>query len=93
MPDTWCPCLLQYAFLKVGLLRPKKVKMTILNNITSILKPGRATLLLGPPAAGKSTLLKALSGKLVPHGLKVRRRLQGLCAALVGGQQSTVCPQ
>ena len=72
MPQLLCPCLLQYAFLKVGLLRPKKVKMTILNNITSILKPGRATLLLGPPAAGKSTLLKALSGKLAPHGLKVR---------------------
>eukprot|EP00891_Asterochloris_glomerata_P005114 jgi/Astpho2/5114/Aster-06326 len=63
--------VLEYAFLKVGLLRPRKVKMTILNNITSVLKPGRATLLLGPPAAGKSTLLKALSGKLAPHGLKI----------------------
>ena len=79
MPHILYPCLLQYAFLRVGLLRPKKVKMTILNNITSILKPGRATLLLGPPAAGKSTLLKALSGKLAPHGLKVRGKLQGLC--------------
>ena len=45
--------------------------MAILNSMSSIIRPGRATLLLGPPGAGKSTLLKAMAGKLSPHGLKV----------------------
>ena len=45
--------------------------MAILNSMSSIIKPGRATLVLGPPGAGKSTLLKAMAGKLSPHGLKV----------------------
>lgn len=30
------------------------------------------TLLLGPPASGKSTLLKALSGRLHPSGLNIQ---------------------
>ena len=47
--------------------------MDILSNISSVIQPGRTTLLLGPPAAGKSTLLKALAGKLArERGLKVR---------------------
>ena len=55
------------------MLRPHKRKMAILNGISSVLQPGRMTLLLGPPAAGKSTLLKALAGKLVyERSLKVR---------------------
>lgn len=53
--------------------------MAILNNMSSIIKPGRATLVLGPPGAGKSTLLKAMAGKLSPHGLKVG--LTPSCAA------------
>ena len=39
-------------------------KVHILENVSSVLKPGRITLLLGPPGAGKSTLLRALSGQL-----------------------------
>ena len=66
------PCLcVQWAFLKLHILRVRKVKMAILSNMSSIVKPGRATLVLGPPGAGKSTLLKALAGKLKPDGLKV----------------------
>ena len=53
--------------------------MAILNNMSSIIRPGRATLVLGPPGAGKSTLLKAMAGKLSPHGLKVG--LPPSCAA------------
>uniref|UniRef100_F6GUS2 ABC transporter domain-containing protein n=1 Tax=Vitis vinifera TaxID=29760 RepID=F6GUS2_VITVI len=48
----------------VGLFRPKRYSLTILNSISGVVKPGRMTLLLGPPGAGKSTLLLALSGKL-----------------------------
>ena len=65
---------MQYAFIKARLLRPEKRKMAILNDVSSVIRPGRTTLLLGPPAAGKSTLLKALAGKLGHEGgLKVSR--------------------
>lgn len=62
---------MQWVFLKLHILRVRKVKMAILNDMSSILKPGRATLVLGPPGAGKSTLLKAMAGKLDHHGLQV----------------------
>ncbi|XP_020688883.1 ABC transporter G family member 44 [Dendrobium catenatum] len=41
-----------------------KRPITILNDISGIIKPRRLTLLLGPPASGKTTLLLALAGKL-----------------------------
>ncbi|XBI06754.1 ABC transporter G family member 51 [Aegilops tauschii subsp. strangulata] len=46
------------------LLCPNKHKLTILDDVSGIVRPGRMTLLLGPPASGKSTLLLALAGKL-----------------------------
>ncbi|XP_077242370.1 pleiotropic drug resistance protein 1-like [Tasmannia lanceolata] len=42
----------------------KKKPLSILKDISGIIKPGRMTLLLGPPGSGKTTLLKALAGKL-----------------------------
>lgn len=45
-------------------------KFKVLDGISGVLVPGRLTLLLGPPSCGKSTLLKALAGKL-DGGLKV----------------------
>ncbi|KAL9235362.1 hypothetical protein vseg_010125 [Gypsophila vaccaria] len=44
--------------------RPQRRSLRILKNVSGVLKPGRMTLLLGPPGGGKSTLLLALSGKL-----------------------------
>ncbi|KAG2491996.1 hypothetical protein HYH03_009726 [Edaphochlamys debaryana] len=38
----------------------------ILDAGSGVLRPGRMTLLLGPPGSGRSTLLKALAGQLVP---------------------------
>ncbi|CAM6028215.1 unnamed protein product [Sphagnum balticum] len=49
---------------KFHLLRTKKRVLTILDNVSGIIKPGRLTLLLGPPSSGKTTLLLALAGKL-----------------------------
>ncbi|KAF3968871.1 hypothetical protein CMV_007280 [Castanea mollissima] len=49
---------------KLMIIRPKKHSLTILNNVSGEVKPGRMTLLLGPPGSGKSTLLLALAGKL-----------------------------
>ncbi len=46
--------------------------LTFLLSHSGTLRPGRLTLLLGPPSSGKSTLLKALSDKLGNSGLEVR---------------------
>ena len=47
-------------------------KLHVLRGLSGELKPGRLALLLGPPASGKSTLLKALGGRLKHSGLQVR---------------------
>ncbi|KAL0348159.1 UNVERIFIED_CONTAM: Pleiotropic drug resistance protein 3 [Sesamum angustifolium] len=36
----------------------------IIKDVSGVVRPGRITLLLGPPGCGKTTLLKALSGNL-----------------------------
>ncbi|KAG5404800.1 hypothetical protein IGI04_010919 [Brassica rapa subsp. trilocularis] len=46
------------------IMKTRKHKLTILKDISGIIKPGRMTLLLGPPGSGKSNLLLALAGKL-----------------------------
>jgi ABC-type hemin transport system ATPase subunit len=41
------------------------------------------TLLLGPPQSGKSTVLKALSGRLHPSGLNIQGNVSCASAALL----------
>lgn len=48
----------------------QETKIIIIKDVSDVIKPGRMTLLLGPPGSGKTTLLLALSGKL-SHSLKV----------------------
>ncbi|XP_061365064.1 pleiotropic drug resistance protein 1-like isoform X2 [Gastrolobium bilobum] len=57
-------------FASLHILSGKKKHVTILKDVSGIIKPRRMTLLLGPPSSGKTTLLLALSGKLDPN-LKV----------------------
>ncbi|KAL5700652.1 drug-responsive transcription factor pdr3 [Ranunculus cassubicifolius] len=45
-------------------IRSQDAKIKIIKDVRGIIKPGRMTLLLGPPGCGKTTLLLALSGKL-----------------------------
>lgn len=54
----------------IGLIPSKKRNVKILQSISGIIKPSRMTLLLGPPGAGKTSLLLALAGKL-DHDLNV----------------------
>jgi ABC-type multidrug transport system fused ATPase/permease subunit len=58
--------LLGLAGVNLGKRRP----LHILKNVSGAVRPSRMTLLLGPPASGKTTLLLALAGKLDP-GLEV----------------------
>eukprot|EP01018_Ginkgo_biloba_P026509 Gb_37006 [translate_table: standard] len=46
------------------LYKSNKKTLNILHDVSGVIKPGRMTLLLGPPASGKTTLLLALAGKL-----------------------------
>ena len=64
-----------------GLFKNAKHKYTLLDNISGAIKPGRMTLLLGPPGAGKSTLLKTLANKMKHEGCDVRSLL---CSSLIG---------
>ncbi|XP_074570849.1 ABC transporter G family member 36-like isoform X2 [Curcuma longa] len=45
-------------------LPSRKRPLSILHDVSGIIKPRRMTLLLGPPGSGKTTLLLALAGKL-----------------------------
>ncbi|CAN4076596.1 unnamed protein product [Withania somnifera] len=45
------------------ILQSRKKPLPILHDVSGIIKPGRMTLLLGPPSSGKTTLLLGLAGK------------------------------
>ncbi|XP_024964759.1 pleiotropic drug resistance protein 1-like isoform X3 [Cynara cardunculus var. scolymus] len=56
--------ILQGSLNFLHLLPSRKKTFPILHDVSGIVKPGRMTLLLGPPSSGKTTLLLALAGKL-----------------------------
>ncbi|XP_023749630.1 ABC transporter G family member 32 [Lactuca sativa] len=56
------------AFLRqLKIYKGKRRKLTILDDVSGIIRPSRMTLLLGPPSSGKTTLMLALAGRLGHH--------------------------
>ncbi|EFJ06133.1 hypothetical protein SELMODRAFT_136014 [Selaginella moellendorffii] len=66
LPTLWNTTLnwIESILDMVRLVPTRKRSLTVLNNISGIIKPSRITLLLGPPGSGRTTFLLALSGKL-----------------------------
>ncbi|KAK2973178.1 hypothetical protein RJ640_009808 [Escallonia rubra] len=65
LPTLWNSLQsLIFGMAKLPGLKSKEAKISIINDVSGIIKPGRMTLLLGPPGCGKTSLLKALSGNL-----------------------------
>ena len=59
-------------WLRGARVLPRNVqRLQVLAGCSGVLRPGRLTLLLGPPASGKTSLLKALAGKLNRSNLEV----------------------
>lgn len=61
---NWTINVLEYAANILHILPSRKKPLSILQDVSGIIKPRRMTLLLGPPGSGKTTLLLALAGKL-----------------------------
>ncbi|ERN15919.1 hypothetical protein AMTR_s00039p00224920 [Amborella trichopoda] len=53
-----------FGLVKLPCSRSEDAKISIIKNVSGIIKPSRLTLLLGPPGCGKSTLQMALARKL-----------------------------
>ncbi|KAK3416802.1 hypothetical protein EUGRSUZ_H02562 [Eucalyptus grandis] len=64
---NFCTSILESFLNFLHVLPSRKKHLTILQDVSGIIKPGRMTLLLGPPSSGKTTLLLALAGKLDPQ--------------------------
>ncbi|KAL9406998.1 hypothetical protein Peur_003970 [Populus x canadensis] len=58
--------IIEGLLIALRILPSRKKPLTILKDVSGIIKPSRLTLLLGPPSSGKTTLLLALAGKLDP---------------------------
>nr|XP_017241624.1 PREDICTED: pleiotropic drug resistance protein 3-like isoform X1 [Daucus carota subsp. sativus] len=65
LPTIWNSLQSMFFYTaKLAGLKSTKATINIINEVSGIIKPGRMTLLLGPPGCGKTSLLKALSGNL-----------------------------
>ncbi|KAE9602541.1 putative ABC transporter, P-loop containing nucleoside triphosphate hydrolase [Lupinus albus] len=71
LPTLWNSFTSSFSgFVKTVSCNTEGANVSILNDVSGIIKPSRLTLLLGPPGCGKTTFLMALAGKL-DQSLKV----------------------
>ncbi|KAH7669104.1 Iron-chelate-transporting ATPase protein [Dioscorea alata] len=65
LPTLWNAAKASFSgFSRFAGLKHEEAKITIIKNVSGIIRPSRMTLLLGPPGCGKTTFFLALSGKL-----------------------------
>ncbi|KAE8717807.1 ABC transporter G family member 37 [Hibiscus syriacus] len=64
LPTLWNAMKAAFSGIANLLGSKQEAEISILKDVSGIVKPGRMTLLLGPPGSGKSTFLLALAGKL-----------------------------
>ncbi|KAF1867088.1 hypothetical protein Lal_00049516 [Lupinus albus] len=65
LPTLWNSFTSSFSgFVKTVSCNTEGANVSILNDVSGIIKPSRLTLLLGPPGCGKTTFLMALAGKL-----------------------------
>jgi len=74
LPTLWNASINMLKSLIGRLAASNKKTIHILKNVNGIIRPSRMTLLLGPPSSGKSTLMRALAGKL-DKSLKVTGKI------------------
>ncbi|KAJ4721526.1 Pleiotropic drug resistance ABC transporter [Melia azedarach] len=71
LPTLWNSLISTISdFAKLFGCTSHQAKMSIIDDVSGVIKSGRMTLLLGSPGCGKTSLLKALSGNL-DHSCKV----------------------
>lgn len=63
---NYCINIVEGLLTSLHILSSRKKNLSILHDVSGIIRPSRMTLLLGPPSSGKTTLLLALAGKLDP---------------------------
>ncbi|CAN6545235.1 unnamed protein product [Malus baccata var. baccata] len=61
---NYCVNMVEGLLNSLHILPSKKKHVSILKDVSGIIKPCRMALLLGPPSSGKTTLLLALAGQL-----------------------------
>ncbi|PIN08714.1 Pleiotropic drug resistance proteins (PDR1-15), ABC superfamily [Handroanthus impetiginosus] len=89
LPTLWNSTLnvIEGIFERLKILPSRRRTVKILHDVSGIVKPSRMTLLLGPPRAGKTILMKALAGEL-DKDLKVSGRI-----TYCGHEMSEFIPQ